>query len=305
MIEKYVDTEELRRLLSGLAIVLGCLIIAGLFASIVVPGLRNANNPETPTSVTPVIGESGWLNPAEFPPQRGSIIPPVDPKALIEPSPELVARGKQLYESNCGTCHGRLGHGDGPAASTMNPQPRNFTSQDGWKNGHEAPGIFNTLSEGIKGTSMASFNYLPKKDRMALVHYVRSLGKFPDKTGSSQAMEALSKELAAPGEKIPNKIPVSMATAALEKEFMAPPPLEFDREDQSFGEKILRRAVMDPYRAAQSLAESRSWRAGPQELATCILPGVPGNGFSIGTATLNASEWQALHAELLKRVKEK
>ena len=68
MIEKYVDAEELKRLLSVLVVILGCLIIAGLFASIVVPGLRNANRPATPAPVEPVVGESGWLNPEEFPP---------------------------------------------------------------------------------------------------------------------------------------------------------------------------------------------------------------------------------------------
>ena len=50
MIEKYVDAEELKRLLSVLVVILGCLIIAGLFASIVVPGLRNANKPATPAA---------------------------------------------------------------------------------------------------------------------------------------------------------------------------------------------------------------------------------------------------------------
>ncbi len=90
MIEKYVNAEELKRLLSVLVVILGCLIIAGLFASIVVPGLRNANRPATPAPVAPVVGESGWLNPEEFPSQKGSVIPPVDPKTLIEPSKELI-----------------------------------------------------------------------------------------------------------------------------------------------------------------------------------------------------------------------
>ena len=111
MIEKYVNAEELKRLLSVLVVILGCLIIAGLFASIVVPGLRNANKPATPAAVEPVVGESGWLNPEEFPPQKGSVIPPVDPKTLIEPSPELVARGKTLFAKNCTQCHGTLGRG--------------------------------------------------------------------------------------------------------------------------------------------------------------------------------------------------
>ena len=43
MIEKYVNAEELKRLLANLAVFLTALMIAGLFATIVVPGLRNAN----------------------------------------------------------------------------------------------------------------------------------------------------------------------------------------------------------------------------------------------------------------------
>ena len=83
MIEQYVDKQELKRLLSSLLVVVGALVIAGLFASIVVPGLRNANKPQTPAAVAPAVGESGWLNPTEFPPQKGRAIPPVDPKILM------------------------------------------------------------------------------------------------------------------------------------------------------------------------------------------------------------------------------
>jgi mono/diheme cytochrome c family protein len=303
MIEKYVDAAELRRLLSMLLVILGCLVIAGLFASIVVPGLRNANKPATPTAVAPVVGESGWLDPTEFPPQRGSVIPPVDPKTLVTTTPELLARGKDLYESNCVTCHGQQGRGDGPAAGTMNPRPRNLTSPDGWTNGSDLPAIFKTLSEGVKRTSMASFDYLRKKDRMALGHYVQSLGKFTHKAGNPQATAALYKELAAPGEKIPNRIPVSMAVAKLESEWNDPSPLEIRRDDQSSGGEILRQTVTDPARAARFLAQTSSWRSSARELALSVLPGVPGNGFSVSVAALSASGWQLLHEELLKRIK--
>jgi mono/diheme cytochrome c family protein len=303
MIEKYVDTRELRRLLSTLVAVLLGLIIAGLFASIVVPGLRNANKPETPTEVISVVGETGWLDPTEFPPERGRVIPPVDPRTLMAPSAELMAEGKELFEKNCIQCHGQLGHGDGPAAATMNPRPRNFASPEGWTNGYDMPSIYKTVSGGVNGTSMASFNYLSRKERMALVHYVQSLGAFSHNTATPQALEALSKELARAGEKTPNKIPVSMAMDKLEEEFTAPPPLVVDREDQSPGGKILRRVVIDPFRAAQVLGESQRWRASDRELAADILPDTPENGFSVYTATLGASEWKALHAELLKRLK--
>jgi mono/diheme cytochrome c family protein len=302
MIEKYVDAEELKRLFSTLGIVLGFLLIAGLFASIVVPGLRNANKPETPTPISPVGGEIGWLDPAEAPPRKGGVIPPVDPKTLIEATPELVSRGKILFEANCTPCHGPLGHGDGPAAPTMSPRPRNLTSPDGWTNGYGLPGIYKTLSEGIKGTSMASFDYLTKKDRMAVGHYVQSMGDFP-KQERAQAIADLSKELASAGEKIPNRIPVSMAMAVLEKEFSLAPPLATDQEDQSPGAQVFRRVIVDPLRAAQVLAQSRLWRTSARDLAAAVLPDTPGNGFSVNTATLSPSEWQAFYSELLRRSK--
>jgi mono/diheme cytochrome c family protein len=302
MIEKYVDAEELGRLLSTLVAVLCALVIAGLFASIVVPGLRNANRPKTPAAnVTPVGGESGWLDPTEFPPERGRIIPPVDPKTLMEPSAELTALGKKLFEDNCVQCHGPAGRGDGPAATMMNPRPRNFASPAGWTNGYHLPGIFKTLSEGVQNTSMASFDYLSRKNRMALAHYAQSLSVFPHNTASPQAMEALSKELASAGEKTPNKIPVSLAMTKLEDEFVAPRSLNIDGE-ASAGTEIFKRVVINPSRAAQILTESRMWRATPSNLAAAILPDSPSNGFSIGTADLNPAEWKLLHAELLKRM---
>ena len=302
MIEKYVDTEELKRLLSSLLVLVGALVIAGLFASIVVPGLRNANKPETQTPVNPVVGEPGWLDPTEFPPERGRVIPPVDPKTLIVSSPSLITRGKDLFLRDCTPCHGVTGHGDGPAAATMNPRPRNFASPDGWTNGYDLAALFKTMSEGVKGTSMAPFDYLSKTDRMSLAHYVQSLGSFPHGTGSLGAMDALAKELASPGEKTPNRIPVSMAMARLEGEYSAPPPLVIAPQDRDPGTEILRRVVSDPARAARTLAGSQTWRAGPRELAQCILPDAPGNGFFVSVAMLSPAEWQLLAEELVKRI---
>lgn len=302
MIEKYVDSDELKRLISTLVAVVGFLVIAALFASIVVPGLRNANRPVTPTAVSPVTGETGWLDPTEFPAQKGRIIPPVDPAALIEPSDELKDIGKKLYETNCVACHGALGRGDGPAGANIDPKPRDFKAAQGWTNGSNIPDIFLTLSKGIPGSSMASFDYLTKRERMALVHYVQLLGGYPPGSRDTKAMRALSEELASPGEKTKNRIPVSMAMAKLESEFVPPAPIEASEDDGSPGAEILRRAVTDAARAAQVLRASGSWRADPGALARIVVPDVPGNGFSTTAATLMPAEWGLLHEELLKRV---
>ena len=138
---------------------------------------------------------------------------------------------------------------------------------------------------------------------MALVHYVQSLGEFSYETQDTQALEDLSEELASPGGTTSNKIPVSMAMRKLEEEFTVPMSLAFGGEAQSPEERLLRRVMVNPSRAAQVLVQSWAWHAGDQELAGFILPDIPANGFSISTATLNPSEWKMLRAELLKRFK--
>jgi len=302
MIEKYVVFEELKRMISTLVVIVGCLIIAALFGILVVPGLRNANKPAAPTAVSPVTGQTGWLDPTEFPVQKGRLIPPVDPATLIKPSEELTGFGKKLYEADCATCHGILGRGDGPA-SNINPRPRDFkAAESDWTYGPDMPDIYKSLSEGIPGTSMVSFDYLTKRERMALVHYVQVLGGYPGKAGSAVAMQALSKELAAPGEKTNNKIPVSMAIEKLESEFTPSAPIVISEDDPGPGAAILRRTMMDGARAAQVLRASESWRSGPDELARSVLPDAPTNGFSKKVATLKPSEWQALYDELMKRI---
>jgi mono/diheme cytochrome c family protein len=301
MIEQYVNTEELKRLISSLIIFLGALVIASLFAIIIVPGLRNANKPPAPMPVDPVVGEPGWLNPAEFPPERGKEVPPVDPQALIVVSPKLTERGKVLFTKNCEPCHGAMGQGDGPAALSMNPKPRNLTSPDGWKNGHDLASIYKTVTGGLKGTSMAPFDYLTKTDRMSLVHYVQSLGSFQHATPSAETMDTLSKELEAAGGKTSNKIPVSMAMERLVAEYKPAAPVALDAADHSAGSELLRSVLLDPARAAQTLSGAPGWRAGVKDLASAILPGAPGNGFASSVATLSPVEWQVLHAALMEK----
>ncbi len=293
MIDEYVSAGEMKRLLSSLLAVLGLLVIAALFASIVVPGLRSSNIPQVTASSGPAVGESGWLDPTEFPPMRGRVIPPIDPTTLLVPAPQLLSRGKDLFEKNCTACHGETGHGDGPAASTMNPRPRDFTQRDSWTNGYDLPAIYRTLGTGVNGTSMTAFDYLSKSDRMALAHYVQTLGRFPHGSGSEEAKEDLERQLLTPGERTPNRIPVSMALARLTEEFGSPPNIEIPPEDHSPGAEILRRVVNDPAKAAMTLAGMGSGTGGDL-LAVAIVAGAPGNGFSVSVATLSAEEWQAL-----------
>jgi hypothetical protein len=71
-------------------------------------------------------------------------------------------------------------------------------------------------------------------------------------------------------------------------------------DDHTPGAEVFRKVIVDPARAAQSLAGSAAWKAGPKELAESILSGAPANGFSVSAATLSVAEWQALQEELMK-----
>lgn len=87
---------------------------------------------------------------------------------------DLVAKGKEVYEANCASCHGPNGAGDGPAGAALNPKPRNFALADGWKNGKTKEGILKTLKEGIAGTGMVAYPHL-EADHEALAEYILSL----------------------------------------------------------------------------------------------------------------------------------
>ncbi|MBK8946793.1 MAG: cytochrome c [Ignavibacteriae bacterium] len=59
----------------------------------------------------------------------------------------MVEKGNTLYQTNCASCHGADGNGDGVAAAALNPKPRNFHQKDGWTNGREFSKLFNTLQK--------------------------------------------------------------------------------------------------------------------------------------------------------------
>ena len=89
-------------------------------------------------------------------------------------TPELVEHGQAAYAMNCAMCHGATGAGDGPAGAALNPKPRNFI-EGKWKYGGDSLGLFNTVTHGVKGTSMAAFGHIIPQERWAIVHYIRSI----------------------------------------------------------------------------------------------------------------------------------
>jgi mono/diheme cytochrome c family protein len=138
-------------------------------------------------------------------------IPPVDVFQLSQPTPQLVEKGKAFYNSNCSSCHGDQGKGDGPAGQMMNPKPRNFTSSEGWINGRKISDIYKTLHEGIIKSGMPSYNHINPEELFAVIQYIRTFANdYPvDSKDDLQALNDMYK--LSEGKKSSGQIPTSKA----------------------------------------------------------------------------------------------
>ncbi|MEK6544338.1 MAG: cytochrome c [Elusimicrobiota bacterium] len=292
MIDRYVSREELRRLLSALVVIIGAISLYALFAFIILPGILSKNRPLV--SGRPLQGFSGWLDPAEQPAAKGYTKPPVDPQRLMTPTAEMTALGAQLYKRDCAACHGAQGKGDGPSAASLKPAPRDFTHPDGWKNGHSITQILKTLTSGFPGTAMASYDSMSPKNKMALIHHVRSLGAFAHGNDPAANIEALKKRLALSAEVVPNKIPVSQAIARIAA---AVRPADLHLNDDG----IVTLFIHDKDAAARFLLANPSWRDAAARLTRLALAAAPGNGFNASGARHSNTQWQTLYNRLRAR----
>jgi mono/diheme cytochrome c family protein len=96
---------------------------------------------------------------------------PADAKATKNPV-KGVGNAKKNIETNCVTCHGASGKGDGAAAAALPPpKPADWTSS---KVAAETDGeLFWKISNG-RG-AMPPWKHLPEKDRWEIVNYIRTL----------------------------------------------------------------------------------------------------------------------------------
>jgi mono/diheme cytochrome c family protein len=85
---------------------------------------------------------------------------------------KAIEQAEKVAKTNCVSCHGAKGKGDGVAAVALNPKPADWTSQ---KVQAESDGeIFWKISNG-RG-AMPPWKHLAENDRWALICYIRSLG---------------------------------------------------------------------------------------------------------------------------------
>jgi len=94
-----------------------------------------------------------------------------------------VAHGHEVWTAmQCARCHGPLGHGDGPSASTLtdnkdNPiRPYNFSTGTRFMCGETNEDLYRIFMTGLDGSPMPSFaDNIQPADAWDLVHYLRTL----------------------------------------------------------------------------------------------------------------------------------
>ncbi len=109
------------------------------------------------------------------------------PIAAIPAAAPDPAHAASLYSQNCAACHGATGHGDGPAAASLDPPPIAFADASRAER-RSVLALYEVTSQGIAGTSMPSFSSLSEQDRWALAFYVGGLAHTPASRAKGEAI---------------------------------------------------------------------------------------------------------------------
>ncbi len=113
----------------------------------------------------------------------------------VSATAELLELGALVYFQQCAVCHGEAGDGAGMAAENVDPKPRDF--RQGTYKFRTTPGgviptdadIYRTITVGVPGTSMPPWSLLPREERWALVHYLKTFSSRFEEEEATDAIE--------------------------------------------------------------------------------------------------------------------
>jgi mono/diheme cytochrome c family protein len=233
--------------------------------------------------------------------QEPRTVPAVNVDELSQPTDELISKGKTLYQSNCASCHGTNGKGDGPASQGLNPPPRNYTVKTGWVNGEKITQIYETLEDGIAGSAMRSFDYLSPEDKFALAHYIRkTFIQNPPQDSKSDLQNLEQAYSLSQARTIPGQVPVDVAMDLIIKESRGKAEkvkktIEEISEDKSDGALIFKEVTKNPDLVITSLINSQMWKNNKDYFVSLVVDNVNQDGFNDKIFSLNETQWNLLY----------
>ena len=247
---------------------------------------------------------------------KPSTAPAADVMTLVQPSDAMVEKGKTLFTTNCVSCHGADGKGDGIAASALVPKPRNFTSLNGWINGPKLSGIYKTLSEGIKGSAMVAFDILKPQDKIALAQYIRKTFVPNPPEDSKEDIENLvqtyklstgenSGGQTSAGETNPGQIPIKDAMVLVEQDGQAKYEkimgvLRQISSDPGNGADIFNKVTDDKVKALTMLSSTDEWRNNEKVFVDLIVDELEQARFNDKVHSLSSPEWDTFYNYMSK-----
>jgi len=258
----------------------------------------------TINKLTPSVYKNDSVRADDLPYVKGSTTGPIDINKVVISTSEIISKGKNLFETNCSGCHGTEGKGDGVAGATLNPKPRNFHSEEGWKNSPKISGIYKTLQEGIPGSGMASYSTLTPEERFSIIHYVRTFLPNAPKDSQDELAELDMTYNLSQGMKQPNQIPVSVAEEKLISENLFREQkmnmiLEKINNDKTSPEAIIFREItQDMNKALMTLMGNSKWMESESQFSDYISHYSFVKGFNGKVASLSGDELSALYRYL-------
>lgn len=103
-------------------------------------------------------------------------LPPVPSEYAGKTNPlgaDAATKGAEVFATNCASCHGEQGRGDGPAAASLDPKPKNLAElQTRVADDY----LFWRISEGVQGTSMPTWKgVLTEEQIWQVIAFIRTL----------------------------------------------------------------------------------------------------------------------------------
>ncbi|MBV6445926.1 MAG: cytochrome c [Ignavibacteriales bacterium] len=242
----------------------------------------------------------------DYPIAEPKVVKAVDEAMLKNPTPQLIALGKEKFNTLCAACHGADGKGDGAAGAAMNPKPRNFHSNEGWTNGPDFLNMWKTLQEGIPSKGMAAYGVLPAEERVAMIQYIRTtFMQNAEKLTDADIKKLDDQYQITKGNSQPGTIPVSGAIARITKEndenakklASAISALEKNVKNDE-GANLFYHSVVDYKTALSFLVENQSWKDGKDAFVKMVNKNIDVNGFKYKLLTMDDNDLEKMFSWL-------